>query len=126
MTLMSHLIIGYMGFITLGLLACIRCIQSSDLKSGLRTLCACLRRLVTLLLLVMLVASYFLIPFFLDRAFVNTGLDNNTIGNIMDHSYGHQAVLQSLFSGNLFDLNRIPVLTILVFCLLYTSPSPRD
>ena len=35
MTLMSHLVIGYMGFITLGLLACIRCLQSSDLKSGL-------------------------------------------------------------------------------------------
>ena len=63
----------------------------------------------------MLVTSYFLIPFFLDRTFLNTGLADNTVGNIMENSYGHQVVLQNLFSGNLFDLNRIPVLTILVF-----------
>ena len=114
-TLMSHLVFGYMGFITLGILACIKCLQSSDFKSGLATLCACLRRFVTLLLLVILVTSYFLIPLFLDRVFLNTDSANDTIGKIMENSYGHQVVLQALFTGNLFDLNRIPVLTILVF-----------
>ena len=115
MTLMSHLMIAYMGFIALGLLVCIKCLQSSDFKSGLVSLCNYSRRFVILLLLVMLVTSYFLIPFFLDRTFLNTGLADNTVGNIMENSYGHQVVLQNLFSGNLFDLNRIPVLTILVF-----------
>ena len=63
----------------------------------------------------MLVNSYFLIPLFLDRVFLNTDSANDTIGKIMENSYGHQVVLQALFTGNLFDLNRIPVLTILVF-----------
>jgi hypothetical protein len=65
------------------------------------------------------VTSYFLIPLFLDRTYLN----NNNLPRITYDSFGHSAVLIGLAKDHLFDFGRFPSLTILmavgfVFCLL--------
>ncbi len=70
------------------------------------------RRLGILLLLVSAVTSYFLVPLFLDRQYLNRSAWHTST---MYDSHGHSAVLLGLIEGNLFDFDRFPSLTILVF-----------
>ncbi|HIN06339.1 MAG TPA: hypothetical protein EYM65_08915 [Dehalococcoidia bacterium] len=70
------------------------------------------RRLVILLLLVSAVTSYFLVPLFLDRQYLNRSVWHTST---MYDSHGHSAVLLGLIEGNIFDFDRFPSLTILVF-----------
>ena len=111
-TLMSHLLYGYIAFVTLGILAVIQPKRLSDPTSLAAAMWKRWRRLIILFLLVVAVTSYFLVPLFLDLDYLNeTVWDNPTRYN----SYGHSAVLRGLVQGNLFDFRRFPSLTILVF-----------
>ena len=119
-TLMSHLMYGYMAFLTLGILTFIQPVQWMDLKSLMETIWRRWRRLIILFLLVVIVTSYFLGPLFLDRQYLNRSVWHDLI---MYDSYGHGDVLLGLVKGNLFDFGRLPSLTVLVFvglviCLL--------
>ena len=112
-TLMSHLIYGYMAFLTLGILTLIQPIQISNPMSLAGTLLRSWRRLIILFLLVVVVTSYFLVPFFLDLEYFNRSVWTDPR---KFNSYGHSVLVSSLVSGQLFDgVNRIPSLTYLVF-----------
>ena len=73
-TLISHLIYGYMAFLTLGILALIQPTGSSSLKSLLETILRRWGRFIILLLLVVVVTSYFLVPFFLNLPYLNNSV----------------------------------------------------
>ena len=158
-TLMSHVLYGYMAFLTLGILTFIQPIQFklpwntsdasatraqrrrtgpnsgpayliersrrsptagtpvstspiSNLRSLVKDIWRRWRRLAILLLLVVAVTSYFLVPIFLDRQYLNRSVWHTST---MYDSHGHSAVLLGLIEGNIFDFDRFPVLTILVF-----------
>ena len=164
-TAMSHVLYGYMAFITLGVMTVLlpirfkvpwnisnlsgrrggtraqrrRSLRSSgppsrpqmadqepatvpdsETSSFIGTFIIRVRRLLVIVLLVVAVASYFLVPFFLDLRFFNS---SDLIDPRNYDSHGHSAVLRGLFNGDLFDFGRFPSLTILVFvgfvvCLL--------
>ena len=119
-TLMSHLLYGYMAFVTLGVLTFIQPKHLSDPKPLVVAMLTRWRRLLILLVLVAVVTSYFLVPLFLDRSYLNASIWYPTEKY---NSYGHSAVLLGLVKGNLFDSERFPSLTILVavgfvICLL--------
>lgn len=104
-TIMAHLVFGYMAAISLLLLALINP-SIADKRLFTR-----LGRVVLLLLLVVLVASYFLAPFWLDRAFMNRSIWEEASKY---DSYGYEWVLRALARGELFDYGRFPSFTILV------------
>jgi len=119
-TLVSHLIYGYMAFLTLGVLTLIQPTRLSKPKSFFETLWRRCRRLTILFLLVGVVTSYFLVPLFLDRRYLNSSA---WLDPIWLDSYGHSVVLRNLVVGNLFDFERFSSLTYLVavgfvICLL--------
>ena len=69
------------------------------------------RRLAILLLLVIAVASSFLVPFFLDLDYLNRSVWADPTRY---DSYGHSVLLSRLIGGHLFDgFNRVPMLGIL-------------
>ena len=110
-TLMSHLMYGYMAFLTLGILAFIGVIEVSNRQSLVAGMILRWRRLITLFILVLAVTSYFLIPVFLDREFFNASVFT---AQVIKDSFGHQMVLRSFIGGDLFDWDRFPSFTILV------------
>ena len=119
-TLLSHLIYGYMAFLTLGVLTLIPPMRLSNPKSLMETMGRRWSRLMILFLLVVVVTSYFLVPFFLDRPYLNNSIWHDPTRH---DSYGYSAVLRGLVVGDLFDFDRFPSLTILVavgfvICLL--------
>jgi len=73
-TLMSHLMYGYMAFLTLGILAFIGVIEVSNRQSLVAGMILRWRRLITLFILVLAVTSYFLIPAFWDREYFNSSV----------------------------------------------------
>ena len=111
-TLMSHLMYGYMAFITLGAFTFIQLIGLSDPKLLASTMWRQWKRLVALLLLVVVVTSYFLVPFLMDPQYMNAP---DGMRSVFRDSLGHSAVLRSLIKGDLFDFQRFPSLTILIF-----------
>jgi len=152
-TFTSHVLYGYMTFITLGVLAFVVPMRFrlpwdlsslSAARSGSRAqrrrsrrsgqsqtpsiavptppesetppfmvnLLVRFRRLALISLLVVAVVSYFLVPLFLDIRFFNS---SDVIDPRNYDSHGHSAVLRGLFEGDLFDFNRFPSLTILLF-----------
>lgn len=156
-TLMSHLLYGYMAFLTLGVLTFIvpmrfrlpwnmsdqsgtgtqrrraghfshpqttnttsSTLPVSETPSFLGNIFGRCLRLLLLFSLVAAVTSYFLVPFFLDLGYLNSSA---LIDPLLYNSHGYSVVLKGLFDGDLFDFNRFPSLTILVFagsaiCLL--------
>lgn len=120
MTLMSHLVYGYMAFITLGFLTFVNAAGLPNMRSLLEVIFLRWVRLLALFAFVVLVTSYFLGPFFLDREYFYTSVLSTQ--TLMD-SFGHQVVLEALVKGDLFDSGRFPSFTILVlagllFCVL--------
>lgn len=111
-TLMSHLIYGYMAFITLGLLTLIPLFRLPESTALVQAILTQWKRLIGLLALVVVVTSYFLVPLFLDVSFVN---DNEKLLPVFSDSFGYSVVLQTLFEGDLFDFRRFPSMTILIF-----------
>lgn len=123
-TLMSHLITGYMAFLTIGILTLIPDIKSWDFNALLVGLWTRFRRFILITILVLLVTMYFTIPFFIDHEYFGVNAVNTNPTSI--NSFGHQVVLEALVKGNLFDLNRFPSFTILVFagmasCIRYRN-----
>ncbi len=104
-TLMSHVMYGYMAFLTLGILTLIQPTRISNLKSFVATMWPRWRRLITLVLLAGVVTSYFLVPTVLDRSFLNNSV---FLDSVKYDSYGHSEVLKGLVLGNLFDYDRLP------------------
>jgi len=119
-TLMSHLLYGHMAFLTLGVLTLIQPIRSSSPKYFMETLLRRWSRLIILFLLVVVVTSYFLVPIFLDRPYLNNSVWHDPTSY---DSFGHSVVLRGLVVGDLFDFGRFSSLTYLaaagfVICLL--------
>jgi len=119
-TFMSHLMFGYIAFITLGALTFIQLCRPNHPKFIVAVILVQWRRLIILVFLVAGVTSYFLIPFFFDGQYFNIRF---FINPIYRDSLGYSAVLEALFKGSLFDFERLPSITILVLtgfilCLL--------
>lgn len=121
-TLMSHLIFGYMAFLSLGFLTLLPNSQVFFDKSHLLAIWNHWRRLLVLFVLVLSVTLYFVVPFMLDREHFGLAVENTD--QLVSGSLGHQAILEALVKGNLFDLGRFPSFSILVFagivsCIFY-------
>ncbi|MBN1992296.1 MAG: YfhO family protein [Anaerolineae bacterium] len=133
-TLLTHLVFGYIAVISLAVIALIPNPASKPGPGGSKPLPLAggswegvasphdlssrpwenagvrLLRLALLLALLGLVAAYFLLPFWLDRAYMNRSVWEEA-GKY--DSYGHQWVLTALVQGELFDFGRFPALTLL-------------
>ena len=100
-TLLSHTVLGYVA-----LLSGVLFLFLGPLSSlGRRAL-----RLGLTFLLVFLLAAYFLLPFFLDRLYMNRSVWEDP-GKY--DAYGWEWTLRTLFSGQLLDAGRFPSLTLL-------------
>ena len=100
-TLLSHTVLGYVALLS-GVLFLF---LGPFLSLGRRAL-----RLGLIFLLVALLSAYFLLPFFLDRLYMNRSVWEDP-GKY--DAYGWQWTLQALFSGRLLDADRFPSLTLL-------------
>jgi len=74
-----------------------------------------LKRAALLLFLLALVASYFWLPFLLDKNYLNRSVWEAAYKY---DSFGAKKILSDLFTGQIFDYGRIPFLTILFFLSL--------
>lgn len=70
------------------------------------------KRSAIIFILTGMVTCYFFIPFILDRAWLNRSIWEKSFKY---NSFGAIEVLKNLFTGNLFDYGRLPILTILFF-----------
>ena len=111
-TLMSHLLYGYMAFLTLGFLAFVPESQVSLNKSLALAIWNHWKRLAVLFVFVLSVTMYFIVPFVLDHEYFG-GIEQ--IDPVVHDSYGHRVILQTLVRGDLFDLGRFPSFSILIF-----------
>ena len=111
-TLMSHLMYGYMVFLTLGALTFIQPAHLLNPKTFLEAMWRQWRRLIILFLLVVAVTSYFLVPLFLDIPYFNQSI---WLDPIKFGSWGHSTVLTGLVGGGIYDFDRFPSLTYLAF-----------
>jgi 6-pyruvoyl-tetrahydropterin synthase related domain len=109
-TLLSHLVFGYIAVASLFLLAVVGAVRQSANKSAGEEVLHRTGRLAGLLGLLVLVSSYFVVPFLADSAYMNRGVWE--LPQKYD-SYGHEWVLGTLFRGNLFDFGRFPSLSLL-------------
>ncbi len=100
-TLLSHTVLGYVLLLS-GVLFLF---LGPFLSLGRRVL-----RMGLIVLLVAFLSAYFLLPFFLDRLYMNRSIWEDP-GKY--DAYGWQWTLQSLFSGRLLDADRFPSLTFL-------------
>lgn len=100
-TLLSHAVLGYVALMS-GLLFLF--------LGGMRPAGRRAARLVLVYLLVALLTAYFLVPFFLDRAYMNRSVWEDP-GKY--DAYGWQWTLSALVKGELLDFGRFPSLTIL-------------
>jgi len=122
-TLMSHLLYGYMAFVTLGFLAFI---SNTDMKSSVQAIFAHWKRLLLVFGLVVCVTLYFIVPFLLDQehfGHIAANLEQTT-----KDSFGFQVVLEALLKGDLFDFGRFPSISILILggigtCIFYRRES---
>ena len=121
-TLLAHLVFGYIAFLSLGLLVLLPVLSSYPSAQGKEKtnkpgpgrkaeIWTRAKRFVLLLVLVALVVSYFLIPFWMDRPYMNRGVWEE---QSKYDSFGHEWVLNTLLQGDLFDFGRFPSLTVLV------------
>jgi len=121
-TLMSHLLYGYMAFVTLGFLTFI---PNPDIKSSVQAIYAHWKRLLFVFSLVVCVTLYFIVPFLLDQE--HYGLHVGLAQTPLD-SFGFQVVLEALVKGHLFDLGRFPSISFLILggigsCIFYRRES---
>ena len=110
-TLMSHLVYGYMAFLTLGFLSFVPESQVSLNKSLVLSILNHWKRLVVLFVLVLSVTMYFLVPFVLDYEHFSSA---ERVFSVALDSFGHQVILPTLVRGDLFDLGRFPSFSILI------------
>lgn len=110
-TMLSHLVYGYIAFISLSLLAILPFLGPRTRDEGAGDLWTKGKRLTLLAILVMLVTAYFLVPFLLDSPYMNRSVWEER-GKY--EAYGYQWTLRALVRGDLFDFGRFPSLTLLV------------
>jgi len=102
LTVACHLLTGYLALLTIGVWALVTPSQ----------LLARLRRAVIVGVGAVLVASWVIVPLLVDSAYAsNTQFER---GTIFYDSYGAPKVLGWLFTGQIFDNGRLPVVTLLV------------
>lgn len=105
--LLSHLIYGYMLIVST--------ILFIFLDPHLPEIYSRFKKSVTLFLLTGTATAFFFIPLLSDLAYINRS-------QFMDPtyytSYGFSSILNWLFTGNLFDSGRLPVITLLFFVSL--------
>jgi len=101
-TALSHLVFGYVAFVSAALLA----ILGPAGERGRR-----LARLFTIVIPALFLLMWFLLPLFLDRHEVNHSRWEDPW---KWHSLGARFILSELFAGHLFDAGRLPVLSLFV------------
>jgi hypothetical protein len=113
--LLSHVIYAYMAVLSSLLFILLR-IGSVRIPQKLG-------RLALIFVLSGIASSYFLVPFFLNGAYLN-----RSVWELQEKydSYGHKFVLEKLFNGDLLDYGRLPVLTLLMFLGLARVITKRD
>jgi hypothetical protein len=110
-TLLSHLVLGYIAFVSVGLLSLLRALGSGAWTTIRQQVWPRARRLALLLALVGVVSAYFLIPFLLDSPYMNRSVWEDPAK--LDGP-GHAWTLKALVTGALFDFGRFPSLTLLL------------
>ena len=113
--ILSHLVYAYMMAISAGVLFAVGLKRS---KLRLRTL-----RFAVVWTLAALVTCYFWLPFILSKAYLGA---SPYLQRWKYDSFGAQAVMQRLVTGDLFDHGRLPVLTALVALGLLASVLTRS
>ena len=106
---MSHLLLGYIAFLALGVLSLIPAMGAWTSGATLPGVRRRIMRLALLSALVFAVTSYFMVPFLMDSSYLN----RSVWGASKYDSYCYKWVLGTLFRGDLFDFGRLPVVTIL-------------
>lgn len=104
MLLLSHVVYAYMAVLSLlGFIV----LKTNPVPYGRKMV-----RLIFIFTLSGIVGSYFLIPYL-----ANTVYLNRSVWEAQEkyNSYGHEAVLEKLFTGDLLDFGRFPILTLLMF-----------
>jgi len=109
-TLLSHLVYGYIAFISLALFVLLPLLGRRYTSVEPNDAWVRAKRLVLLLALVVLVTAYFLLPYLLDRTYMNRSVWEEQ-GKY--DAYGYAWTLSALVRGELFDFGRFPSLTIL-------------
>ena len=104
LTFLAHLIYGYMGALSICLLALI---PDAEVKRVVR-----IRRLLLVGAVTLLLAAFQLAPLLLDGSNIN---HSRWEGAWKWDSFGAWQVLRWLFTGALLDYGRLPVLTVLAF-----------
>jgi len=103
LTVLSHLAFGYVAFASLVVFAA--------LSPSWRELRARGQRVLALAALTVGVTSYFLVPLALGSEYLNHSVWDPTFKY---DSFGAEQILKWLLQGELFDHNRLPVLTLLL------------
>lgn len=101
LTIAVHLLTGYLALLSLGVFALLRPTRLLER----------VRRAALVGFGSLLVAAWVVVPLLADRAF--TIQDEFSRGKVFYDSFGARRILSWLVSGELFDRNRIPVLTVL-------------
>jgi hypothetical protein len=101
LTFLSHLALGYMGFMAAGLFALL----------SPREIPKRLLRLAVIAAVSVAASAYVVVPIFRDFAFYNVSA---LVPSWKYNSFGHEIVLGRLVRGELFDFERTPLLTALV------------
>ena len=101
LTIAVHLLTGYLALLSLGVFVLLRPTRLRE-RIGRAALVA---------IGAMLVAAWVVVPLLLDRDF--TIQDEFSRGKVFYDSFGARRILSWMVSGELFDRNRIPVITIL-------------
>lgn len=108
--LLSHVVLGYIGLISLALLALLTGFGRWQQQASMMVVWRHTRRVVLLLALCVVVTAYFFIPFLIENAYLNRSVWEEP-GKY--NSYGAGWVLTALVQGELFDAGRFPSLTFL-------------
>jgi hypothetical protein len=109
-TLLSHVIYGFMALVSIPVMVLM---PGTGLPLHRRT-----ARAALVLFVVLLLTSFFIVPMLRDGLYIN---HSRWESSWKWDSYGAGPIVKALFSGNVFDYLRLPVLTFLVFLGLGAS-----
>ena len=118
-TLLAHVLYGYMAFITLALLAFVAVPKVSYGRPLALALWEHWRRLFVLFVLVVTVTLYFLVPLVLDHEHYGKTAANTD--SVVIDSFGFRVVLEAMVRGDLFDLGRFPSFSLLVLAGVFAG-----
>jgi len=102
-TLLSHLIFGYIAVVSLFLFVAVPGMRRFTTGFFIGRIWARGKRVILLLILVGMATAYFLIPFWLDSAYLNRSVWE--LPGKYD-SYGYEWTLRALVKGELLDYGR--------------------